>query len=84
MTSEHESLIDIAQTGWFIAIAAATWGIILRWLVGRHDRANERLEARLNQLEADMTLIKESLASIAGRLLERDHYGRHTWPGDSR
>lgn len=82
MSGDSNSIASIAQTGWFIAIAAATWGIILRWLVGRHDRANERLEGRLNQLEADVRLIKESLASIAGRLLERDHYGRHTWPGD--
>ena len=76
------SLMDIAQTGWFVAIVAATWGIILRALIGRRDAANRRIDERLCTLEKDVGLIKESLASIAGRLIERDRHGIHTWPGD--
>jgi hypothetical protein len=79
MTDETKSLADIAQTGWFIAIAAATWGIVLRWLVGRHNSANQRLDSRLSQLEQDVNQIKVSLASIAGRMLERDTQMRSRW-----
>ena len=82
MTDEAKGLVDIAQTGWFIAIVAATWGIILRAIIGYRDRVNRRIDDRLSNLEGDMVAIKESLASIAGRLLERDRHGRHTWPGD--
>jgi hypothetical protein len=83
MTDER-GLFDFLQSGWFIAIAAATWGIILRVIIGRYEASNRRQEARLAQLELDMIQIKVSLASIAGRLLERDHSGRYTWPGDHR
>ena len=84
MSDGSNFLGGIAQTGWFIAILAATWGIVLRAILGHRDRVNRRIDERLTNLENDMTKIKESLASIAGRLLERDRLGRHTWPGDSQ
>jgi hypothetical protein len=82
--ADERSFFDIFSSGWFIAIAAATWGIILRVIIGRYEASNRRQEARLVQLEAEMVQIKISLASIAGRMMERDHRGNYTWPGDSR
>jgi Na+/glutamate symporter len=73
-----------STSGWFIALAAATWGIVLRVLVGRREASARRQEARFEKIETDVANIKESLASIAGRLIERDRYGRYTWPGDEK
>lgn len=81
MTDEHD-LLNFTQTGWFIAILAATWGVILRVLVGRHERSNNRIEAKFQTLEDDVMMIKGDIAGILGRLRERDRHGRHTWPGD--
>jgi hypothetical protein len=83
MTDER-GFWDIAQTGWFIAIVAATWGIILRAVLAHRENSSKRIESRLAMLESKMVAIEVSLASIAGRLLERDRLGRYTWPGDDK
>lgn len=75
-----KSLLDFTETGWFIAIAAATWGVILRVLVGRHEASNRRQEARLVELERTMARMQLDLAEIAGVIKERGRNGRHTWP----
>jgi hypothetical protein len=80
--SDGKTIFDIAQTGWFIAIVAATWGIILRAIIGHRDRVNRRIDDRLTKLEEDVGKIREALSSIAGRMMERDRHGKHTWPGD--
>jgi hypothetical protein len=82
--SDERSLFDIAQTGWFIAIVAATWGIVLRAIIGHRDRVNRRIDDRLTKLEEDVSKIREALSSIAGRMMERDRHGKHTWPGDDQ
>jgi len=83
MTDER-GFWDIAQTGWFIAIVAATWGIILRAILAYRENRNKRTETRLSVIEAEIIDIKVSIASIAGRLLERDRLGKYTWPGDEK
>lgn len=80
MSDQGPNFLDFTQTGWFIAIATATWGVILRVLVGRHEASNKRVESRQAALEADVADIKIDLARIAGVLQERGRNGRHTWP----
>jgi Na+/glutamate symporter len=76
----EKSLMDLTQTGWFIAIAAATWGVILRVMVGRREASSKRQEGRLQKLEDSVSAIRIDIAEIAGVLKERDRNGRHTWP----
>jgi hypothetical protein len=82
--ADEPGIFDFLQTGWFAAVAAATWALILRVIVGRFQASSRRQEERLEKLESEITSIKISLASIAGRMMERDHFGKYTWPGDSR
>lgn len=82
MTDETKGLLDIAQTGWGVALIAATWGIVLRTILGRREATQRKVEERLENLERTVSQIQVSLATIAGRLLERDKHGRYTWPGD--
>jgi hypothetical protein len=84
MSDETSSLLGIAQTGWGVAIIAATWGIVLRAILGRRDAKERKIEERLEKLEQTTAAIQVSLATIAGRLLERDVRGNFTWPGDKR
>jgi steroid 5-alpha reductase family enzyme len=80
--SDGSSIGSIAQSGWFIAIVATTWGIFLRFMLAKRDKAERKLDDRLAQLEKDVSSMQIALASIAGRLLERDRHGKFTWPGD--
>jgi tetrahydromethanopterin S-methyltransferase subunit G len=84
MSDDTNSLLGIAQTGWGVAIIAATWGIVLRAILGRRDAKERKIEERLDNLEKTVSAIQVSLATIAGRMLERDVRGNYTWPGDKR
>ena len=84
MSDETNSLLGIAQTGWGVAIIAATWGIVLRAILGRRDAKERKIEERLENLEKTVSDIQVSIATIAGRMLERDVRGNYTWPGDKR
>jgi len=47
-----KSMLDAAsQSGWVIALLTSTWGIVLRFVVGRYTRAADRLEDRLIGIE---------------------------------
>lgn len=76
--SDERTFTDlVSQSGWAIALLTASWGIILRTLIGKHFRKWDNVERRLGLIEQDLFFIK-------GRLRERDRgQGRRTWPGDS-
>ena len=64
-----------SSSGWFVALLTATWGFVLRLLIGKHFRKWDLIEERLGNIEKDLYTIK-------GRFNERDRNGRVTWPGD--
>jgi hypothetical protein len=71
---------EFVKSGWFIAIVAATWGVILRVMVGKYEASNRRQEGRLDALEENVNQMQIDLAGIAGVLKERGRSGRYTWP----
>jgi len=80
VSDETSTLWDLAKSGWFIALATATWGVILRVLVGRRETAARRMEDRFTNIESDIDAMKKDISLISGVLQERDRNGRHTWP----
>lgn len=65
------------SSGWVVALLTASWGIILRALIGKHFKKWDSVDSRLQAIEND-------LAQIKGRFRERDRgRGRETWPGDT-
>jgi hypothetical protein len=77
MSDETSSLLDITKSSWFVTLAAATWGVILRVMVGRHQDAAKRMEARFTKLEQSVDQVQIDVATIAGALKKRDSRGRH-------
>jgi hypothetical protein len=54
----------------------------LRAIIGHRNAVARKTEERFIRIEQDIQNIKESIASIAGRMMERDRHGNYTWPGD--
>jgi uncharacterized membrane protein YdjX (TVP38/TMEM64 family) len=57
--------------GWVLALAATTWGVVLRVIVGRYmaaSKAEKELKARI---EARLTAIEGRLTVIEGRSYRR-------------
>lgn len=52
---------DVAssQAGWAVALLTATWGIVLRALIGRHLRAAESIQTRLGAIEQRLAIIED-------------------------
>jgi hypothetical protein len=66
MTDELKPLIEAsAQSGWFFAGLTAVWGIVLRWIIGRHISQFDLLDAKLDSIDARLSVIE-------GRFEERD------------
>jgi hypothetical protein len=76
----EEALLDFTKSGWFIAIVAATWGIVLRTILGRREAAARRLEDRFVSMEEAIGIMQRDIADISAVLRERGRDGRHTWP----
>ena len=54
-----KSLLDIAsQSGWAVALLTGTWGVVLRYVIGRYASAADRLEERLKSMELRLTVIE--------------------------
>jgi len=51
-------LTKMFQSGWFVAILATTWGIILRTVIGNYSRAVAKAEARLASMESRIAVIE--------------------------
>ena len=77
MSDETSSLLDITKSSWFVTLAAATWGVILRVMVGRHQDAAKRMEARFAKLEQSVDQVQIDVATIAGALKKSGSRGRH-------
>lgn len=79
MNDENDVLSHVVSSGWFVALLTGVWGLVLRILIGRyraHVDLTERVDDRLNSIEADLNVIKAVLR-------ERSRDGsRYTWPGD--
>jgi hypothetical protein len=59
-----EGLKDIAeaassQAGWVIALLTATWGIVLRAIIGRSLRTAEDTQLRLAAIEQRLAVIED-------------------------
>jgi hypothetical protein len=57
--NDEKSIFDVAsQSGWAIALLTGTWGVVLRFVVGRYARAADRLEDRLISMENRLRVIE--------------------------
>lgn len=66
LSDDPKTLSEIAQnSGWFFTAIAATWGIVLRWMLGRHTKRWDRIEQKLIDIDT-------RLSTIEGRMVERD------------
>lgn len=54
-----EAVDALGQSGWAIALLTATWGIILRILVGRHLKATDDVAKRLTSIESRLSVIED-------------------------
>lgn len=73
--------VVIQHGGWVAALFTAAVGWILKKLFSSQ---LEILTELFKEMRSDIGQLKVSVAEIEGRLAERDHTGRLTWPGDSR
>lgn len=73
--------VVIQHGGWVAAIFTAAVGWILKKLFSSQ---LETLTDLFKEMRSDIGDLKVSVAEIEGRLNERDHTGKRTWPGDSR
>lgn len=48
-----------SQVGWAVALLTATWGIVLRAIIGKHLRSAERTQLRLAAIEQRLAVIEE-------------------------
>jgi hypothetical protein len=48
----------VGQSGWAIALLTATWGIILRVLIGRHLKVADEVKQRLAAIETRLAVIE--------------------------
>lgn len=72
-TDQATSIINtVTHSGWGIAFLTGTWSIFLRFVIGRHSRATDRLERRLSSMEGRLTAIETRLTVIESR----SHYRR--------
>jgi hypothetical protein len=53
-----KDVTDVVNSGWAVALLTATWGIILRILVGRHLRASDETRQKLAAIEARLAAIE--------------------------
>jgi uncharacterized coiled-coil protein SlyX len=66
-----------------VTFLAATWGVVLRALVGRYQRQAARQEQVLDNLQRTLVSLDARLNRLEGRMAERDrrsgderrHYG---------
>lgn len=78
MTDEFKPIVDAAaQSGWFFAGLTAVWGVVLRWIIGRHIKAFDKLDEKLDSIDLRLSLIE-------GRFEERDTGRYKSLPGDYR
>jgi len=79
MSDEFKPLVETManQSGWFFTGLATIWAIVLRWIVGRHIKQFDIMDAKLDSIDLRLSIIE-------GRLEERDTGRYSTRPGDRR
>ena len=78
MSDELKPIIETAtQSGWFFAGLTAVWGVVLRWIIGRHLRQFDSLDEKLDSIDLRLSVIE-------GRFEERDTGRYRTSKGDPR
>lgn len=88
MADEHSFTDILGQSGWAVAVLTATWGIILRTLIGKHFKKWDSVEDRLRNIELDLFELKGRFREIDRRSGARNNWHgeerrrRDTWPGD--
>ena len=83
MNEEPKTITDIVLgSGWFFTAIATTWGIVLRWMIGRHQKKWDTNDERWEKLQDCLQDMDGRLSVIEGRMVERDRGGRRTWLGD--
>jgi hypothetical protein len=59
MSDDPKNLLDsLSHSGWVIALLTGTWGVVLRFVIGRYAEAADRLENRLRSIETRITVIE--------------------------
>lgn len=46
------------QWGWVVAVAASTWAVVLRFVIGHYIKIGEKLDKRLEKIEERLTNIE--------------------------
>jgi len=76
MSDDFKPLVEAVQGGgWFFAGLTAVWAVVLRWIIGRHIKEFDLLDAKLDSIDT-------RLAIIEGRFEERDTGRYSTGRGD--
>jgi hypothetical protein len=71
--SEEPDVVQLAtaHAGWVATLAIGTWGIVLRALLGRHFRAADKMEKRLDDIQENLAVLGERLTVIECRSYQR-------------
>jgi len=48
-----------SQAGWAVALLTATWGIVLRAIIGKHLKSSELTQSRLALIEQRLAVIED-------------------------
>jgi hypothetical protein len=79
-----KEIVDMAtsHSGWVVAILAGTWGIVLRALIGRYLRWEEKRQEFDEKTLGRLAKIEERLAVIEARSHDRRREDKHQWEDD--
>ena len=65
---------QVTQSGWFVALAAATWGIILRALIGKYSELQKEAKEERALVIRSLEENRIAIAALANRIaLLEDH-----------
>ena len=63
----------VPYVGWLVTGGVTTWGVLLRWALGRSDRVFDEIRNDMADLKRDSAEMRVDIANIKGRFIERDH-----------
>lgn len=69
--SANEFVDLVTHNGWVAAVIATTWGVLLRWLIGRYQRREEEFKKWTDSVNKELVKIRERLTVIEGRSFRR-------------
>lgn len=73
-TNSNGLWYQVTQSGWFVAIVAATWGIILRALIGRYAELQKESKAERELVIKSLEENRQAISALANRMsLLEDH-----------